>query len=253
MCLHEKTIENRRYKANKKNGGVIPAIFDERERYVTVGCGRCMECMKKKSNNWRVRLLEELKDKKSENARFITLTFNTESIIEFSKLREINRRDGYERDNKMCKIAVRRFLERWRKKYKKSVRHWFVTEIGGGRYEHIHIHGIIFTNKSNSVIEEIWNYGYIHHNDYCNEKTINYIIKYLHKVDEKHKEYEPIVLCSQGMGKRFIERNKHRYKYTGDDTKEVYKDNKGIITNLPDYYKKNYLAMKKGLNYGWEN
>ena len=93
MCLYEKTIENRRYKANKKNGGVIPAIFDERERYVTVGCGRCMECMKKKSNNWRVRLLEELKDKKNEKARFVTFTFNTESIIEFSKLGEINRRD----------------------------------------------------------------------------------------------------------------------------------------------------------------
>ena len=46
MCLYEKTIENRRYKANKKNGGVIPAIFDERERYVTVGCGRCMEFIK---------------------------------------------------------------------------------------------------------------------------------------------------------------------------------------------------------------
>ena len=27
--------------------------------------------------------------------------------------------------------AVRFFLERWRKEYKKSLRHWLVTEIGG--------------------------------------------------------------------------------------------------------------------------
>ena len=36
-------------------------------------------------------------------------------------------------------LAVRRFLERWRKKYKKSVKHWFVTELGGKFTERIHL------------------------------------------------------------------------------------------------------------------
>ena len=48
MCLYPKIIENRRYVANKKNGGVIPAIFDIREKYIEVPCMRCMECMRKK-------------------------------------------------------------------------------------------------------------------------------------------------------------------------------------------------------------
>ena len=36
MCLYPKIIENRRYVANKKNGGVIPTFYDIREKYVEV-------------------------------------------------------------------------------------------------------------------------------------------------------------------------------------------------------------------------
>lgn len=235
MCLYPKIIENRRYVANKKNGGVIPAMFDIREKYVEVPCMRCMECMRKKANNWKVRLLEEIKDNKGIG---VTLTFSTESLIEFEKLREINRRSGYEKDIKIAKIAVRRFCERWRKATGKSIRHWLVTELGSGRYEHLHLHGILFTNEDIEVIKERWGYGYIHKMDWMNEATVSYYIKYIHKIDEKHKEFEPIVLCSQGIGKGYIDKNKHRFKYKKDESREYYKDGKGLIYNLPDYYKK---------------
>ena len=51
MCLYPKLINNRKYTATKKNGGVIPAINDKRTLLVPVGCGNCMECKRKKQEN----------------------------------------------------------------------------------------------------------------------------------------------------------------------------------------------------------
>ena len=49
MCLYPRLIENRKYRANGKNGGVIPAIVDHRTRYVPIGCEVCIECRKQKA------------------------------------------------------------------------------------------------------------------------------------------------------------------------------------------------------------
>ena len=51
MCLYPKLILNKKYTGTKKNKGVIPTLTDERVKYVPVGCGKCMECMKKKKEN----------------------------------------------------------------------------------------------------------------------------------------------------------------------------------------------------------
>ena len=44
-------------------------------------------------------------------------------------------------------------------KYKKSVKHWLVTELGGKFTERIHLHGIIFTNEDDKTIQNLWKYG----------------------------------------------------------------------------------------------
>ena len=67
---------------------------------------------------------------------------------------------GYNRDNAIAKLGVRRFLERWRKENKKSVRHWLTTELGGNGTENIHLHGIIWTDKTSEYISRIWKYGF---------------------------------------------------------------------------------------------
>ena len=152
MCLYPKLIQNRKYIANKKNGGNIPAVLDNRVLYVPVGCGKCMECKKQKSREWQVRLLEDIRHNK--NGVFVTLTFSNESIEELGKEIEL---DGYNRDNEIAKIATRRFLERWRKKHKKSVRHWLVTELGHNGTENIHMHGILWTDKREDI-NNIWKY-----------------------------------------------------------------------------------------------
>lgn len=110
MCLYPRLIQNRKYIANKKNGGVIPAVSDKRLLIVPVKCGKCMECMKAKTREWQVRLQEEIK--KNEKAIFITLTFNNESLKNLCK--NINL-EGYNLDNEIAKIAVRRFRKTQKK------------------------------------------------------------------------------------------------------------------------------------------
>lgn len=239
MCLYPKLIKNRKYIANKKNGGIIPAVNDIRVLMVPVGCGKCMECKKQKSREWQVRLTEEIRhDKKG---KFVTLTFSNESIVELSK--EINGIEGYNLDNEIATLATRRFLERWRKKYKKSVKHWLVTELGGNGTENIHMHGIIWTNESAKTINKIWKYGYTWVGDknnggYVNEKTINYIIKYVNKTDKKHKEYNSKILTSAGIGKKYTERKDiENNKYKENKTEERYTTRSGIKIAMPIYYR----------------
>ena len=90
------------------------------------------------------------------------MTFSDESLI---KLEEVARQqgfklDGYELDNKIATIAIRRFTENWRVQKKKSLRHWCVTEIGGTRSERLHIHGIVWTEEDRSEIEKFWKFGH---------------------------------------------------------------------------------------------
>ena len=238
MCLYPRLINNRKYIANKKNGGIIPAVYDKRVLVVPAGCGKCMECKKQKSREWQVRLQEEIRH--SKNGKFVTLTFSNESIKELSKNIELK---GYDLDNEIATLATRRFLERWRKKYKKSVKHWLVTELGGNGTENIHMHGIIWTNESAETINKIWKYGYTWIGDknnggYVSEKTVNYITKYVTKTDIKHSEYNSKILCSPGIGKNYIEREDSKLnKYKSENTKETYTTRTGVKLALPIYYR----------------
>lgn len=238
MCLYPKLIKNRKYIANKKNGGIIPAVSDLRVLMVPVGCGKCMECKKQKKINWLARLNEEIKYNK--NAKFITFTFSDESMNELGKNIKL---DGYNLENAIVKKAVRRFLERYRKENKKSIKHWLTTELGQNNTERIHIHGILFTDKKKEEIEKHWKYGRTDIKDntnggFVNEQTINYIVKYITKTDAKHKEYEPIILCSPGIGNKYTESyNSKLNKYNENETDETYKLKDGRKIGLPIYYR----------------
>ena len=233
MCLYPKIIQNRKYVANKKNGGIIPPFNDKRVLKVPIGCGKCMECRKQKSREWQVRLQEEIRINK--NGKFVTMSFNDEELLKIEN--EIKELEGYNRDNEVCRIGIRRFLERWRKKYKKSVRHWLVNELGQKNSERVHIHGLIFTDKVEEI-ENIWKYGKVYIGEYVNAKTINYIVKYVSKGDEKHKEFVSKVYTSAGIGSGYVKRPDAKLnKYKGKETRETYITREGVQLPLPIYYR----------------
>ena len=137
MCLYPRLMYNPKYKANKKNGGIIPPVSDMRTLYVPVGCGMCIECRKQNARNWQLRLAEDIKEHK--NGKFITLTFSNEGFkkiweddIEYERKiikrknkpkkqrKPLSELKGYDLDNGIATRAVRYFLERWRKEHKKA-------------------------------------------------------------------------------------------------------------------------------------
>ena len=180
------------------------------------------------------------------NGKFITLTFSNEWISKIT--REVTRKTtkikngikstwidkngklcqrykykyiteevqlkGYDLDNAIATHAVRKFNERWRKRYGKAIRHWLVTELGHNGTENIHLHGIIWTDNTEELAK-IWKYGFIwdgkrdslgRKTNYVGCQTINYLIKYVTKVDLKHKFYKQIILTSAGIGAGYMKR-----------------------------------------------
>ena len=65
----------------------------------------------------------------------------------------VDTKKGIDVRNIACKIAIRRWLERIRSKTNKSVRHWVITELGGGHSKRIHMHGFIWDNDGTALEE----------------------------------------------------------------------------------------------------
>lgn len=235
MCLYPRLMRNPRYRPNKSNEGIPPWADDYRKLVVPVGCGKCIECRKQKARDWQIRLYEEIK---VSNGIFVTLTFNEARFEELNREIEEISGQAIQDVNIIPTLAVRRFNERWRKTEKKAIRHWLVTELGHEGTERIHLHGLLFTDKPTEFIEKKWSYGYIWVGSYVNESTINYITKYVTKVDKDHKTYVPKILCSPGIGAGYLDTfNAKQNVFQGAETREAYVTRQGLRLNMPQYYR----------------
>jgi hypothetical protein len=87
----------------------------------------------------------------------------------------------------------RLFLERIRKETGKSVKHWCVTEKGHTNTRRIHLHGLYYAREGQTkwqltkLLYENWIDGYKYYGRYVNERTINYVSKYMTKKDNKQQ------------------------------------------------------------------
>lgn len=240
MCLYPQYFKNPKYLPNKKNKGKPPVCKDRRLLYIPAKCGNCIECRKEKQREWRVRLEEELR---SSFGNFTTLTISPEGI------KEIEEKTGLkweENPNEIATKGLRLFLERVRKETGKSIKHWCVTELGEKR-DRIHLHGIFFGRKSTALIRKHWKYGFVFIGDYCNSRSVNYMTKYMLKVDIKHPEFKQIVLASSGIGAGYMDRldylwQKQNYKNINVAT---YTFRNGTKMAMPKYYKNKIFSEKE--------
>lgn len=266
-------IRNPKYKPNKKNGGTPPPVTNQGTEYIPIPCHNCMECRTQNANNWQVRLIEHHKTRN--NGKFLTLTFSDEKYNELAdKIHEeriknhielserentifnpedIKPLSGYDLDNEIWKLAVKLMRDRYRKKYGKSLEYWFVSELGQTNTERIHGHGIAYTDISKKEFEDIWGYGFVNKREntwkdnYCNERTIGYIVKYIYKTDRKHPAYKPRVLASNGIGAGYIKSQTAQInRFKGQETKDYYITRQGYKKGLPKYYReKLYTDQQK--------
>lgn len=232
MCLYPKKIKNKHYTPCKSNNYNPPICKDKDLMYVNAECGMCIECRRKKQREWTARLCEEIRYNKG---LFVTLTFDN------IHLRELGIKSN--NDNEIAKRAIRLFLERIRKKTKKSIKHWFITELGD-ETERIHIHGITWCEES--IIKDNWNYGYVYIGQFVNEKTIRYITKYMLKIKETKKDFIPKIMCSSGIGKNYIDRlDARNNEFKEKDTNETYRLKNGSKIYLPQYYRRKIYTAEE--------
>lgn len=240
MCLYPTFVKNPKYKPNKKNKGKPPVCKDRRLLYIPAKCGCCIECRKEKQREWRVRLEEELR---SNFGYFTTLTISPEGIKELEEKTGLN---WEENPNEIATKGLRLFLERCRKETSKSIKHWCVTELGEKK-DRIHLHGIFFGQKSAELIRKHWKYGFVFIGAYCSSKSINYMTKYMLKVDIKHPDFKQIVLASKGIGAGYMDRldylwQKQNYK---NINVAAYTFRNGTKMAMPKYYKNKIFTEKE--------
>lgn len=240
MCLYPTYIKNPKYKPNKKNKGKPPVCKDRRLLYIPTKCGCCIECRKEKQREWRVRLEEELR---SNFGYFTTLTISPEGIKEIEEKSNLK---WEENPNEIATKGLRLFLERVRKETGKSIKHWCVTELGEKK-DRIHLHGIFFGQKSAELIRKHWKYGFVFIGGYCNSRSVNYMTKYMLKVDIKHPSFKQIVLASAGIGAEYMDRldylwQKQNYKNINVAT---YTFRNGTKMAMPKYYKNKIFTEKE--------
>lgn len=128
-----------------------------------------------------------------------------------------------------------------------------MTELGHENTEHVHMHGMIWTNEDYTVIRDIWQYGWIYprskdeaDKNRIGEATINYVMKYITKIDKEHEEYKSIILCSKGIGKGYLKRDEWKdNKYKGNETRGYYRTNSGHKIALPIYYRNNIYTEEE--------
>lgn len=196
-CLFPITIFNKRYQyLNSREKCEIARELFHRDtlpdEYISVPCGHCDYCIKRKQSEWAFRLVYEMRSY-SQNA-FLTLTFKDEYLDTM--------------DNKEIRKCIRRFLDNVRKRCGKNIKHFIVAELGSDT-ERLHFHGILFgTSRESFPYIDIllsWKYGRVSLG-YCNVKTCNYVVKYLCKQigDGRMTDGMNRVICSHGIGAGYV-------------------------------------------------
>lgn len=140
-CLHPITVVNPKYRSRAfVDSGDIPNQ-SARDYRLSVPCGKCLLCRKRKANDWHVRLFHEalgtprlsINNKKLLNILFATFTFSDKYLPDDSN-------DGLRE-----RIApfIRHWRDNWRKRHGVSPRYFAVTDIGGDEGR-LHLHLLIF-------------------------------------------------------------------------------------------------------------
>lgn len=196
--------------------------------YNTLPCGHCAECLSMRIEDWIIRLKEELKV--SQNAFFLTLTYNEENLPEHNL------------PSKKDVQLFHRYLRRKGLKFK-----YFIVSENGEQNNRIHYHGIYFLNNFVKdlylLLDNTWSKGYIFLGE-ANGKTIRYVTKYILKDFGGTKEN--FYLMSKNLGSSYIDRmlNWHR----SDLLDRCYYPEGKFKKHLPRYYRdKIYTENEKSL------
>lgn len=200
-----------------------------------VPCGKCYLCFMRRVSQWSFRLLQEFKH--SGNARFITLTYDTEHI-------------PYTEDGKKSvdKRDVQLFIKRLRQCERRSpmyskdslpIKYYAVGEYGG-KTKRPHYHLIVY-NASVQSIEDAWQLGKIHYGT-VTPHSVGYTLKYMsktsrigtHHQDTRHPQF---ALMSQGLGLSYLTPTMIKWHKADLVNRNFVTNTQGYKVSMPRYIK----------------
>lgn len=208
MCLSPRLIINRHYLkvANNSKSGAMSLFGQAPDFYIKVDCGLCVECQKKRGNSWKTRLLDEYKYHRDcfpdDKVIFGTLTIAPGFMERFDTPVK-------------CDKEIRKFLERYRKMFGCSFRHYITSEYGEKKGR-LHFHFIGFRMLCNiHELKRLWPFGRVDMQTLKGPQGLTYVSGYITKIvkgDNLSDESIPFfikqdkktkVWVSPGLGKRY--------------------------------------------------
>lgn len=204
-------------------------------RALVVPCGYCGACRHNKRAMWSFRIKEEVKV--SENAYFVTLTYNDQNLVY----------GDYEPT--LVKSDMQKFIKRLRKVQNKKtqlkLRYYCVGEYGTNT-QRPHYHAVLFNVAEHTIqkMAETWGKGHVDIKP-VNEAMIHYTTKYhvnFDKRSRKGKEKEfALMSLKPAIGAAYIEKQKKWHT----ENENLYVINNGYKMAIPRYYKGKIFPAEK--------
>lgn len=206
---------------------------------ITIPCGRCRSCMRKRAFDWLYRL-------SCEHYHALDLGFQPMTL-------DLDVAPEYYDD--LCKnpsIYLRRFTDLVRKTIGKSMRYMFISEYGKkhGRW---HLHGMVFNLQPSemSFVLGCWRYGRSVSKVIYSIGGYDYRVKYIFKDffdgrrDFFRKKFTPTeyaarpgrVWCSPGIGLGYFTPEVIKSLRCNDYITAIVRDYKGRTRYLPRYFR----------------
>jgi hypothetical protein len=213
--------------------------------YVSVPCGKCVACKKRRATHWSFRLNEEAK--LSSSASFLTLTYEKPPIS----------KNGF---HTLVKEDFQLFLKRLRKLVpikmvnKKNVNKlkYYMCGEYGTKTHRPHYHAVLFNLPHSLInnpekISDTWQNGHIHLAN-NNQLTINYVVGYMTKGNftrfNQHDDRLPeFSLMSKNMGENYLTPQMKKY-YQQREIFCIVREG-GQIISMPRYYKEKIFTKKQ--------
>ena len=197
---------------------------------VTVPCGNCEKCFKRRQSAWSFRLMQE--EKVSTTSMFITLTYDTSTVP--------ITRAGFKT---LDKTSVQKFMKRLRKAHKdeSKIKYFLVGEYGKGKTKRPHYHLILF-NADIKLVQPAWNLGHVHYGQVTGA-SIGYTLKYMTKVGTRipmHKNDDRIPefsLMSKGLGLSYVTEQMIKWHLSDMDNRMYCNLTDGRKITMSRYYK----------------
>lgn len=242
-------------------------------QYITIPCGRCIECLKDRGQQWTNRCFLEYNTSGGENAFFVSLTYRDE-CLPVTYYADPSTGEGFPVYT-LRKKDIQLFLKRCRKYFfgdeKGTLRYYICGEYGPTTmrpHYHCILFGLPLTDLvqsdnphyfNSAVMAKLWPYGF-HQISPLEPAMIAYTCHYVtgkldpesYELYDLHSMERPFSVqsCKPSLGRTWYEQHKDEYMQQYDNP--AYKisvgfEDKGYTFRPPKYFE--YLLQKEGVSF----